>query len=69
MFAAHQVAVRVHQAALPPREARLPPQDPPQGQAPAALARPVAPAAPGEAENRKESELAARDLQSQSYTT
>jgi hypothetical protein len=66
LFAAHQVAVRVHRADLPPREARLPLQDPLQGQAPVALARPVAPAAPGEAENRKESELAARELHSQS---
>jgi hypothetical protein len=42
---------------LPAQEARLLLRDHLPGQVPAALAHPVAPAAPGEAGNRKESKL------------
>lgn len=59
MFTVHRAVVHALQAALPAQEVRLLPLDHRPGRAPAVLAHPVVLAAPGEAENRKESELVA----------
>lgn len=56
LLTVHRAAVLAPRAALPAQEARLPPLVLRPGRAPAALGRPVAPAAQGGAENRKESE-------------